>query len=159
MVREALPETMRFSAQIVLLVALAVGFATSHAQSMKSFTSGLSVRFLNVIAAIGRGAIGNLIGNPCKIGLLDGNCNAEPGRMVRKRPLPSRAFLTGTADVMIAAFGTLRPLARKASLTTDPNELWGGGSTQASFANSASLSFLRFVHGLCTPAATTNGSS
>jgi hypothetical protein len=50
--------------------------------------------------------------------------------MVRKRPLPSRAFLTGTAEVMIAAFGTLRPLARKASLTTDPNELWGGGSTQ-----------------------------
>src|SRR5262245_205996 len=78
---------------------------------MKSFTSALGVRFLNVMAAIGRGAIGNLIGNPCKIGLLDGNCNAEPGRMVRKRPLPSRAFLTGTAEVMIAAFGTPRPLA------------------------------------------------
>ena len=70
------------------------GLATSRAWSMKSFATGLSVRFLRVTMPTGTRVIGSVTGKTLSSGRAVGNLNAEAGTIVRKSPLARRLVRT-----------------------------------------------------------------
>ena len=57
---------------------------------MKSWATGLSVRFFRVTIPIGTRATGSSTGKTLTSWRLVGNLNAEIGKIVRKRPVASR---------------------------------------------------------------------
>src|SRR5262249_13574354 len=115
---------------------------------MKRRATGLSVRFLKVKIPLGTLAIGNSTGKIFSSGRLVGNLNTEAAKIVRRRPVAKRPIRTSAGAVNTVAQGYSTPLARKASIATDPIKLSGGGSTHGSFISSASLILRRRTHGL-----------
>src|ERR1700704_2839197 len=99
---------------------------------MKSCAAGLSVRFFKVTIPIGLEVVGRSTGNRLSDGLLEGNASAKLGTIVRKRPVARRALRTGTVEQMTAALGNSSPQARKASVTSEPERLSGGGRAHGS---------------------------
>jgi len=65
------------------------GFATSRASSMKSWTTGLSVRFFRVTIPFGTRACCSLTGRTLISASFE-NPNSEIGTIVRKRPVATR---------------------------------------------------------------------
>src|SRR5262245_5420776 len=69
----------------------ASGFTTSRAHAMKSFATGLHVRFFRVMIPTGQGGIGKLTGRT----VCEGKCvprrNTDPGIGKRKGPLARSA--------------------------------------------------------------------
>jgi len=100
----------------------AIDFATSRAQAMKSWATGLSVRFFRVRIPTGLPPVGMLMGKALISGFPAENLNTEAGTIVRKRPLASRALRAGMEEVTSAARGRSSPLARKASTTIAPSD-------------------------------------
>ena len=113
---------------------------------MNSCATGLSDRFFKVITPMGRRVVGMSIGKILIAAFLGWNLNIERGRAVRKRPVATSRMRAGTEDVTTLARGTSRPLARKASTTTDPNRVSEGGSVQRSLTSSASFALRRLAH-------------
>src|SRR5262245_1674838 len=138
---------------------LVTPFATSRAQSMNSWATGLRVRFLNVMTPIGRRVVGRSTGRTLRFVLPEPNLTIEAWTMLRNRPLASRALRTGVEVLKTVARGTLSPAARKASAATEPYRLSKGDSTHSASTNSARRIFRRCAHLLLTPATTTSGSS
>src|SRR5262245_23207689 len=121
---------------------------------MKSFTTGVSVRFLSVIIPTGQREIGSSTGTILSRGRLAPNCSNDAGRIPRKRPL-GRIAQTREADPHMTPFGgKLTPRARNASAIRRPIADLCGGNTQGSSANSESTTFLLRAHLLLAPATT-----
>src|SRR5262245_59463903 len=133
--------------------------ATSWACSMKSFATGLSVRFLRVTMPIGTGAIGSFTGKVLTFEGLVGNLNAEAVTIVRKRPVARRLSRISAGALNTVERGYSSPARRKAFNATDPSTLSGGGKVQGSFKRSASVTLRRRTHVLREPATTTCVSS
>ena len=70
------------------------GFAASRALSMKSFATGLSVRFFRVTIPTGTRTIGNSMGKTLSSGRLVGNLNEEAAKIPRKRPVARSVIRT-----------------------------------------------------------------
>src|SRR3979490_3462035 len=81
------------------------GFAISRACSMKSFATGLSVRFFRVTMLLRTRAIGSSTGKTLNSGRLVGNFNAEAGKIVMKRPVARRFTRTWGESVTTLARG------------------------------------------------------
>ena len=112
--------------------------AIARAQSMKDCAAGLIVRPCNVMIPMGLLLCAKSIGNAFTFGLLPARANTAAGRIERHRPLATRAWRAGVEDVTIAACGTGRPAAVKASRTIRPGKLSSGERTQAACIRSAS---------------------
>src|SRR5262249_48893652 len=83
------------------------GSASSRTQQMKSCATGLSVRFLSVAMATGRGEGGSLTGSGLKKDGSGPNRKADSGTSVTKRP-PAKSFLRRLSELlMIVARGRL----------------------------------------------------
>jgi DNA invertase Pin-like site-specific DNA recombinase len=65
----------------------ASGFATSRAQSMKSCTTGVSVRFFNNMIPTGQGGIGRVTGSTWRCGRFAPNRSSEAGTVPKNGPL------------------------------------------------------------------------
>lgn len=102
-------------------VLTSVNFASSRALLMNNCATGLSVRLLSVMTAIGLRLVFNLMGNRLSGGVLVENLNKELGTIVRNRPVASRALRTGMVDVITVARGRSRPLVRNASAAIKPD--------------------------------------
>ena len=72
---------------------------------MKSFATGLSVRFFRVTMPTGTRAIGSSTGKTLSSGRLVGNLNAEAGKIVRKRPVARRLIRTSGGTVTTVTRG------------------------------------------------------
>ena len=83
----------------------AKGFATSRAQSMKSFATGLSARVFGTTIPFGRRAIGSSTGNALTSKLVAENLNAEAGKIVTKRPVARRLVRTSEDSVTTVVRG------------------------------------------------------
>ena len=81
------------------------GLATSRAWSMKSFATGLSVRFFRVTMPTGTRVIGSVTGKTLSSGRAVGNLNAEAGTIVRKSPLARRLVRTSGGTVTTVTRG------------------------------------------------------
>jgi hypothetical protein len=79
------------------------GFASSRACSMNSRATGLSVRFFRVTIPLGTRGSGSSIGNTLISGRLAGICNADAGKIERKRPGRQKAHAHFGANVTTAA--------------------------------------------------------
>src|SRR5262249_61182679 len=99
---------------------LGTPFATSRAQSMNSWATGLSVRFFRVMTPIGRRVVGRSMGNTLRFVFPEPNLMIEAWTMLRNRPLASRAMRTGVDVLKTVARGTLSPEGREASAATAP---------------------------------------
>ena len=99
---------------------------------MKSRATGLSVRFFSVKIPFGTLAIGSSTGKILSSRRLVGNLNIEVAKIVRSRPVAKRPIRTSAVAVNTVARGYSSPLARKASVATDPIRLSGGGRTHGS---------------------------
>src|SRR3977135_2515509 len=97
---------------------------------MKSCATGLSVRCFNVMIATALRVVGKSMGRRLSAALLAGKVKTDWGAIVRNRAVESRALRTGVLEVMIVVRGTASPLEWKASWTTEPVRLSGGGSVQ-----------------------------
>src|SRR5262249_47264470 len=73
------------------IFSFANGFTTSRAQSMKSWVTGLSVRFFKVMIPTGHGGMGTFTGRTLSGGRFAPNRSIEPGKNPRKGPLASSA--------------------------------------------------------------------
>src|SRR5262245_65067673 len=105
---------------------------------MKRRATGLSVRLLRVKIPLGTLAIGSSTGKILSSGRLVGNLNIEAAKIVRSRPVAKRPIRTSAVAVNTVERGYSSPLARKASVATDPIKLSGGGRAHGSLTSSAS---------------------
>jgi hypothetical protein len=97
---------------------------------MKSSATGLSVRFFNVTIPTGQGLNGKSTGkllSPRRFAL---KCSMTAGRIARKRPVASSAFVISRDWVVMPVRGTPNPRARKALSTRNPGKLSGVDSVQ-----------------------------
>src|SRR5262249_7707323 len=131
------------------------GLTTSRAQSMKSFTTGVSVRFRKVMTPTGQGGIRRSTGRTLSRGRLTPNRNSEAGRVPTYGPL-GRLAQRKDAPPHAAPFGgNFRPRARNASATSEPTVVSGSGRHQGSSDSSVSSTLRRWAHRLFGPATTT----
>ena len=102
---------------------------------MKLFTSGLGVRFLRVMTAIGRGIEGNFTGRTLseKNSALKRSATSE--RVVTKRPVASRWCRTCWEYVTTVGWGTARPALRKISTENRLRKSSDGSAIQGSSTN------------------------
>jgi hypothetical protein len=84
---------------------LASGLATSRAQSMKSWATGLSARFFGVTITFCTWAICSLTGKTLISERIVGNLNMEAGKIVTKRPVAKRLILTSGESVTTVVRG------------------------------------------------------
>ena len=134
------------------------GFTTSRAQSMKSLTTGVSVRFFNVKMPTGRRGIGRSTGRTLSRGRFAPNRNSETGT-VPKKGLRARSAKKREAPPHTAPFGgNFTPRAPNASATSGPTIVSSRGRTQASSVRSESLILRWRAHLLFGPATTTTRS-
>ena len=101
-------------------VFLAVGFIVSRTQSMKSFTTGVSVRFFNVAIPTGQGSTDRFTGRTLRRGILAPTRTSEAGRAPKRFPLESRAQIREAAPDTVPFGGNFTPRVRNASATSDP---------------------------------------
>src|SRR5262249_57678198 len=105
---------------------------------MKSFATGVSVRFFNVMTPTGQGGIGKLTGSTLRRGILAPNHSNEAGKAPKKGPLGRRALMRDVAPHTAPLGGNVRLCARNASATSEPEIVSGSGRPQAPFSSSHS---------------------
>src|SRR5215831_13551883 len=126
---------------------------------MKSWATGVRVRFLNVRIVSGLDVPDKLIGRALIGRSLPTDLTTVLGTIVRNLPLATRAMRAIPVRVTTVAEGRSSPNARKASATSAWTAFSRGGSTQGSFIKSASVMLRRRNQGLFAEATTNRGSS
>src|SRR4051812_20326840 len=99
---------------------------------MKSFTTGVRVRFFSVITPTGQGATGKFTGRILSGGRLAPNRNSDAGRALRNGPT-GRSVQASEGEPHTTPFGgNFTPHVRNASAMPEPTAAVGCGSTQGS---------------------------
>ena len=93
----------------------ATGFVMARTCSMKSCAAPLSVRFFNVVIAIGIRVSGNSTGKTRSEGRRRGSLSWKLERIARKRPVESSSLRRLMDTVETVSRGAARPSARKTS--------------------------------------------
>src|SRR5262245_58520894 len=119
----------------VYVLVFANDLVASRANSMKSCTTGLSVRFFRVMIPAGQAGIGKLTGRTLSGGIAP-NRNKEPGTIARKDSLASRTLKRWRVPIAAPLGGNFMPLVRNASATREPIRVSGDGKLQGSLASS-----------------------
>ena len=96
----------------------AIDFATSRAQSMNSFATGLTVRFFTVMTPTGNGGMGNSTGKILNGGRCVPKRSKERGKIPTNDPLATSAQSRWTDPLANPLGGNPRPRARKTSATS-----------------------------------------
>src|SRR5688572_1677091 len=107
---------------------------------MKSFTTGVSVRFFSVIAPTGHGGIGRFTGRSLNCVGLATNRNSEAGNTPRYGPLGTSAQVSEVVPRTVPFGGNAAPQARNASAICEPIGVSGNGRHHGSSDSSDSLS-------------------
>src|SRR5436189_3983899 len=125
---------------------LAKGFTTSRTPSIMSRTTGVSVRFFNVMIPTGNGGIGRSTGRTVKRGRFEPNFNSENGSVPKHGPLASSAQKREAPPHTALLGGNVTPHARNASATSGPIIVSCRGRIQGSSLSSESSIFRRRAH-------------
>jgi hypothetical protein len=117
---------------------VAIGFATSRAQSMKSCAAGVNVRFFKVIMPTGPLAARS-IGRTLMERSQPPNLRTDSEAIERKCPFATRAIRATPVAATMAGRGSSSPIARNTSVSNVWAWSSGGGSAQGSLIRSASF--------------------
>src|SRR5262245_65990691 len=113
---------------------------------MKSFATGVNVRFFNVMTPTGQGGIGRSTGKTLSRGTLAPNRSSEAGETPKKGPLGRRALMREAAPHTAPSAGNVMPRARNASATSETEIVSGSGRHQDSWASSDRSTLRSRVH-------------
>lgn len=135
------------------------GLTTSRAHSINTFTTGVSVRHLNVMIPTGQREIGSSTGKILSRGRFVPNRSSEAGTVPKNDPRGIRAPSRETVPHITPSGGNFMPCSRNALATSEPSVESGAGKHQVAFANSESATLRCRAHLFFGPATTKSWSS